>query len=58
MDVMSILCIDIMSTLGASMAVPKSVITDAELQVLKILWAEGPWTAREITICRRWAPCT
>jgi predicted transcriptional regulator len=31
------------------MAVPKSVITDTELSVLKVLWSEGPITAREIT---------
>ena len=31
------------------MAVPKSVITDAELAVLKVLWTERPLTAREIT---------
>ncbi len=31
------------------MAVPKSVITDAELEVLKVLWVEGTCTAREIT---------
>ncbi len=31
------------------MAVAKSVITDAELAVLKVLWTEGPQTAREIT---------
>ena len=31
------------------MAVPKSVITDAELAVLKVLWTEGSVTAREIT---------
>ncbi|MEO2015662.1 MAG: BlaI/MecI/CopY family transcriptional regulator [Fuerstiella sp.] len=31
------------------MAVPKSVITDAELAVLKVLWTEGSQTAREIT---------
>ena len=31
------------------MAVPKSVITDAELEVLKVLWGEAPLTARDIT---------
>lgn len=31
------------------MAVPKSVITDAELSVLKALWSGGMLTAREIT---------
>ncbi len=31
------------------MAVPKSVITDAELAVLKTLWTEGSLTARKIT---------
>ena len=31
------------------MAVPKSVITDAELDVLKVLWVDDPLTAREIT---------
>jgi len=31
------------------MAVPKSVITEAELSVLKVLWAAGQLTAREIT---------
>ena len=30
------------------MAVPKSVITDAELKLLKVLWAESPLAAREI----------
>lgn len=30
------------------MAVPKSVITDAELNLLKVLWAESPLAAREI----------
>ena len=30
------------------MAVPKSVITDAELQILNILWADEAATAREI----------
>lgn len=31
------------------MAVPKSVITDAELEVLKVLWVKKPLTARDIT---------
>jgi predicted transcriptional regulator len=31
------------------MAVPREPITDAELDVLKALWAEAPLTAREIT---------
>ncbi len=31
------------------MAVPKSVITDTELALLKALWKEGQLTAREIT---------
>ena len=31
------------------MSVPKSVITDAELAVLKVLWTEGSLTARKIT---------
>ena len=31
------------------MAVPKSVITDAELEVLKVLWGKEPVTARDIT---------
>ena len=31
------------------MAVPKSVITHAELEVLKVLWGGGPLKAREIT---------
>lgn len=31
------------------MAVPKSVITDAELEVLKVLWPSQPLTARHIT---------
>ncbi len=31
------------------MAVPKSVITDAELAVLKVLWCAAPLTARDIT---------
>ena len=31
------------------MAVSKSVITDAELDVLKVLWGASPLTARDIT---------
>ena len=31
------------------MAVPKSVITDAELEVLKVLWEIEPRAAKEIT---------
>ena len=31
------------------MAVPKSVITDTELDVLKVLWCAEPLTARDIT---------
>ncbi len=31
------------------MAVPKSVITDAELDVLKVLWGDGTFSARDIT---------
>jgi len=31
------------------MAVPKSVITEAELEVLKVLWLHQPLTARELT---------
>ena len=31
------------------MAVPREPITDAELEVLKLLWAGAPLTAREIT---------
>ena len=31
------------------MAVPKSVITDSELGVLKVLWDEQPQTARQLT---------
>ena len=30
------------------MAVPKSVITDAELNILKALWSEEPLSARDI----------
>ena len=32
-----------------TMAVPKSVITDAELEVLKVLWLHQPLTSRELT---------
>ena len=32
------------------MAVPRSVITDAELDVLKVLWHEEPRTAKEIAV--------
>ncbi len=31
------------------MAVPKSLVTDAELEVLKVLWDKSPLTARDIT---------
>jgi predicted transcriptional regulator len=31
------------------MAVPKSMITEAELDVLKVLWREQPLTSRELT---------
>lgn len=31
------------------MAVPKSVITEAELEVLKVLWLRQPLTSRELT---------
>jgi BlaI family transcriptional regulator, penicillinase repressor len=31
------------------MAVPKAFITDAELEVLKVLWSDNALTAREIT---------
>ena len=31
------------------MPVPKSVITDSELEILKLLWGRQPLTAREIT---------
>lgn len=31
------------------MAVPKSVITEAELEVLKVLWLHQPLTSRELT---------
>jgi predicted transcriptional regulator len=31
------------------MAVPKSVITDTELDVLKVLWCTAPLSARDIT---------
>jgi predicted transcriptional regulator len=32
------------------MAVPKSVVTDAELEVLKLLWTKQPQTARHIAM--------
>ena len=31
------------------MAVPPSIVTDAELEILKVLWDEQPLTARGIT---------
>ena len=31
------------------MAVPKSVITEAELELLKVLWLEQPRTSRDLT---------
>lgn len=31
------------------MAVPKELVTDAELQVLKLLWVTQPMTARQLT---------
>ena len=38
-----------MSMAEAGVAVPKSVITDAELEVLKVLWDHEPRAAKEIT---------
>ena len=38
-----------MSIAEVAVAVPKSVITDAELEVLKVLWHQEPCAAKEIT---------
>ena len=49
-DVMSIMSQDMASIIETSvMAVPKSVITEAELEVLKVLWLRQPLTSRELT---------
>jgi predicted transcriptional regulator len=44
-----VLAVDAMSMDGGvEMAIPKSVVTDAELEVLKALWVKQPVSAREI----------
>jgi BlaI family transcriptional regulator, penicillinase repressor len=49
-DVMSIIQADMASIMEINvMAVPKSVITEAELEVLKVLWLHQPLTSRELT---------